>query len=227
VVLPRSLDQLVDHQVRRWQLEARRQRLRPRRPCVALSRLPGSGADEFGQLLAERLGYAFFGIEIVDRIARQTGIQQELVAGMDERVRGAIEAVIDGLRNRPAAVSESSYVARLVRVVATLGEGGSAVIVGRGSPYVLGAEHALRVLVVAPREERVERLAKRYDLPRGEAIARLEREDEARRLFITRSFHIDPDDASLYDLAVNTSSLGIEGAVDLVEDVLLRRWPEG
>lgn len=227
MVLPRSLDQLVDHQVRRWQLEARRQRLRPRRPCVALSRLPGSGADEFGQLLADRLDYAFFGIEIVDRIARQAGIQQELVAGMDERVRSAIEAVIDGLRNRPAAFSESSYVARLIRVIATLGEGGSAVIVGRGSSCILGPEHALRVLVVAPREERLERLAKRYDLPRGEALARLEREDEGRRHFIERSFHIDPDDASLYDLAVNTGSLGIDGAVDLVEDVLARRWPEG
>jgi len=222
----RSIDQLIEHQVRRWQLEARRQRLRQRRPCVAVSRLPGSGADEFGRLLAERLGYAFFGIEIVDRIARLSGIQQELVAGMDERVRGAIEAVIDGLRNRPAPFSEGEYVGRLVRVIATLGEGGSAVIVGRGSAHVLGPEHALRVLVVAPREERVERLAKRYDLPLAEARSRLEREDAGRRLFVERSFRVDPDDASLYDLALNTGSFGIEGAVDLVDEVIARRWPE-
>jgi hypothetical protein len=62
VSVPRSFDQLVDHQMRRWQVEAVRAQPRPRRPCVALSRLPGSGADEFGQRLAERLGYAFFGI---------------------------------------------------------------------------------------------------------------------------------------------------------------------
>jgi len=226
VTVPRSTDQLVERQVRRWHLEARMQRLRPRRPCIALSRLPGSGADELGRLLAERLGYAFFGVEIVDRIARMSGIQQELVAGMDERVRSAIEAVIDGLRGRPAAFSESDYVRRLVRVIATLGEGGSAVIVGRGSTCVLGADRALRVLVVAPREERVERLAKRYDLPLAEAHARLEREDERRRLFVRRSFRVDPDDASLYDLALNTGSFGVEGAADLVEEVLARRWPE-
>ncbi len=177
-------------------------------------------------LLAERLDYAFFGVEIVDRIARQTGIQQELVAGMDERVRSAIETMIDGLRNRPAPFSESDYVARIVRVIATLGEGGSAVIVGRGSAYVLGPTQALRVLVVAPREERVERLAKRYDLPLAEASARLEREDANRRQFVERSFHVDPDDASLYDLSLNTGSFGIDGAVDLVEEVLARRWPE-
>jgi cytidylate kinase len=226
VTLPRSLDQLVDHQVRRWQLEARRQRLRPRRPCVALSRMPGSGADEFGRQLADCLGYAFFGIEIVDRIARKAGVQQELVEGMDERVRSAIEAVIDGLRNRPLPFSESDYVSRLVRVIATLGEGGSAVIVGRGCPYVLGPERALRVLVVAPREDRIERFAKRHDLPLAEAEARLAREDAARRQFIERSFRVDPDDASLYDLAVNTGTFGIEGSIELVEEALARRWPD-
>jgi len=226
VTLPRSLDQLVDHQVRRWHLEARRQRLRPRRPCVALSRMPGSGADEFGQQLADRIGYAFFGIEIVDRIARQSGKQQDLIAGMDERVRSAIESIIDGLRNRPAPFSESDYVSRLVRVIATLGEGGSAVIVGRGSAYVLGPERALRVLLVAPREDRIERFAKRHDLPLAEAEARLAREDAARRQFIERSYRVDPDDASLYDLAVNTGSFGIEGCIELVQEAIARRWPE-
>jgi cytidylate kinase len=222
VTLPRSFDQLVDHQIRRWQVEAVRAQPRPRRPCVALSRLPGSGADEFGQRLAERLGYAFFGIEIVDRIARKAGIQHELVAGMDERVRSAVEAVIDGLRNRPAPFSESDYVSRVVRVIATLGEGGSAVIVGRGAPYILGPERALRVLVVAPREDRIERFAKRHDLPLAEAEARLEREGAARREFIQRAFRVDPDDASLYDLAVNTGPFGIEGAVDLACEALER-----
>src|SRR5262245_65026122 len=109
------------------------QRLRPRRPCIALSRLPGSGADELGRRLADQLRYAFFGVEIVDRIARLAGIEQELIAGMDERVRGAIESVIDGLRNRPAPFSESAYVSRLVRVIATLGGGRWGGIVGRGS----------------------------------------------------------------------------------------------
>jgi cytidylate kinase len=225
VTLPRSLDQLVDHQIRRWQLESQRVAPRPRRPCVALSRQPGSGADALGQRLAERLDYAFFGIEIVDHIARKSGVQLELVAGMDERVRGAIEAVLDGLRGRPAPFDESAYVGRLVRVIATLGEGGAAVIVGRGSPYVLDGERALRVLVVAPRELRIERLAKRHDLPLAEAEARLDREEATRRQFIERSFRVDPDDPSLYDLAVNTGAFGIDGAVALVEAALARRWP--
>jgi cytidylate kinase len=225
VPFPRSLDQLVDHRVRGWQLDARRTQPR-RRPCVALSRLPGSGADELGRRLAERLGYGFFDIELVDRIARDAGIQRELVAGMDERRRGKLEATLDGLTNRHARFGENAFLRRLVEVVATLGEGGSAVIVGRGSPYLLGPERALRVLVVAPRADRVERFAKRDDLALAAAESRLAREDAERRRFIARSFGVDPDDASLYDLAVNTSSLGIDGCLDLVQDALARRFPE-
>ena len=223
MTLPRSLDQLVDHQIRRWHLEYQRPTSHTRRPCIALSRLPGSGAEELGLRLAERLDYAFFGIEIVDRIARKAGVQRELVEGLDERVRGSFEAILDGLTGKNLRFSESDYVSRLVRVITALGEGGAAVIVGRGSPYILGPDRALRALVTAPREARLERLSKRHDLPLTEAAARLEREDAARRQFIARSFHVDPDDASLYDLAVNTGTLGIEGAAELLEATLRRR----
>jgi cytidylate kinase len=193
---------------------------------VALSRLPGSGADELGRSLAERLGYGFFDIELVECIARDAGVQRELVAGMDERVRGRFEAVLDGLMNRHARFGQSAYLRRLVGVIAALGEGGSAVIVGRGSPYLLGPERALRVLVVAPAADRIERFAKRHDLALGEAETRLAREDAERRRFVERCFGVDPDDASLYDLAVNTGSYGIAGCVDLVQGALVHRFPE-
>lgn len=221
--LPRSLDRIVDHQIGRWHLEARRPGPRPLRPCIALSALPGAGAEELGQRLAEQLDYAFFSIEIVDHIARKAGVQRELVEGMDERVRGSLEAILDGLTGRNLRFSESDYVSRLVRVITALGEGGSAVIVGRGSPYILGPDRALRALVVAPRQERTERLAKLHELPLAEAASRLEREEDARRQFVARSFHVDPDDAGLYDLAVNTGTLGIGGAAELLVEALRRR----
>jgi cytidylate kinase len=222
---PRSLGDLVDHQIRRYRVEEQARKSPARQPCIALSRLPGSGADDLGAELAQRLGYGFFGIEIVDHIARQRGVQRELVLGLDERVRGAIETLIDGLQGRVAPFGEADYARQLVRVIATLGERGGAVIVGRGSPQLLGPEHALRVLVVAPREARVERFAKRHDLSDAEARARLEREETARREFLWRTFRVDPDDASLYDLSVNTESLGIEGAATLIERALAQRFP--
>ena len=92
---------------------------------MALSRLPGAGAAELGQRLAERLGYTFFGIEIVDHIARQTGLRHELVAGVDEHVRSAIERyLVDAFR--ASRFTESDYLRQVVETIAALGERGGA-----------------------------------------------------------------------------------------------------
>lgn len=224
--MARSLPQLVDRMVTRWRLEEARGSL-PRLPCVALSRQPGAGADELGHQVAQRLGYEFFGIEIVDLIARERGIQRELVAGLDEHVRHAIERfVLDGLGNRPPPFDERAYGEQLRRTLATLGQRGMAVVLGRGSAHLLPAERALRVFVVAPRAERVERIAKRLQVGGPEAEARLLRQEAERRAFVQRHFHVDPDDPALYDLVVNTSTLGIDGAADLIVRALHTRFPE-
>jgi cytidylate kinase len=217
------LDELVGRQFRRWEQGRRSRAWETPRPCVALTRLPGSGADELGQRLAERLGYAFFGIEIVDHIARRTGLRRELVADLDERVRGAIDRyVADGLRRE--RFTESEYARQLVETIAALGERGAAVILGRGSPFILPAERALRVFVVAPREVRAERLAKQSGLAPAEAAARLDALDAERREFLGHHFPGDPDDPTRYDLFLNTGTLPLERAVEVVAAALDARF---
>ena len=213
-----SLEELVERQVRRWEMRQRVSAPPPSLSCVALSRLPHSGAAELAQTVAEKLDYGFFGIEIVDRIARERGIDRALVAELDERVRSTIDRyVLDSFRQR--RFTESEYLRSVVRTVVTIGERGMAVILGRGAPFVLGPDKALRVLVVAPVERRVEKLAKRQGLSAAEATRRLESEDQQRCDFVAQ-FGVDPDDPALYDLVVNTDSLGHDAAATLVIDAL-------
>jgi cytidylate kinase len=215
---PRNLQSLVDEHVARWQM-ARVARGRPDRPapCVALSRLPGAGGAELGQMVAERLGYGFFGIEIVDRIAREQNVPRELVAGVDEHVRSVIDRyVIDAMRR----FTEDDYLRQVVRTVTTIAEQGGAVFLGRGSVFILRPERTLRVLVVAPREERLERAAKSHDLDLEHARAFLTQEEDTRRSFYRHHFRVDPDDPSAYDVIVNTGTLGMEPAVHLVVEAL-------
>jgi cytidylate kinase len=112
----------------------------------------------------------------------------------------------------------------VVRAVTSIAEQGMAVILGRGAPFVLRPERTLRVLVVAPRRARIERLAKERDLPVDEAERRMRREDEERRTFLTQ-FGVDPDDPSIYDLVVNTGSLGMDGATHTVVQTFRDRHP--
>lgn len=215
----RSIDGLVERQGRLWELERRRPVFPTHPPCVALSRQPRSGGAELGQRVADKLDFGFFGTEIVEQMARELGIQRQLVALLDEHVRSSIDRyVADAFRRE--AVTESTYLHQLVRTLATLGEGGRAVILGRGSAYILKPERTLRVLVIAPRTFRLERLAAELELGRESADEQLEREDTERREFVGHHFGVDPDDPSLYDLVVNTGTLGFDLASALIVEAL-------
>lgn len=214
----------IERQIRRWEILQRAAQPAAPAPCVALSRLPGSGGAELGECVANKLDYGFFGIEIVDQIARQRGIQRHLVEDLDEHVRSVIDRyVTDAFKTN--GFTESDYVRAVVRTIHTLAERGSVVLLGRGAPFVLGPERALRVLVVAPREARVERLAADRRIARGEAEALVERLDADRRAFHARDFGVDGDDPSLYELVVNTGTLGMDTASALVVDAFHRRFP--
>jgi cytidylate kinase len=221
--LAQVLDELVRVQFQRWERSRRSAAAEKPRPCVALSRLPGAGADAFGRELAERLDYAFFGIEIVDHIARETGLRKELVAGVDEHVRGTIERYL-GDAFRGARFTESDYLRHVVRTIAALGERGAAVILGRGSPFILPPERALRVLLVAPRAHRIERIAKQEHLSREAADARIDALDDERREFLVHHFGRNPDAPEHYDLTLNLGTLSLDAALDLCQIALRARF---
>jgi cytidylate kinase len=138
-------------------------------------------------------------------------------------VRSAIERyLVDAFRAQ--RFTESDYLRQVVETIAVLGERGGAVILGRGSAFILPAERALRVLVAAPRAARLERLAKQEGLAPEQAEFRLEALDAERREFLLHHFQRDPDAAEHYDLALNLGTLSQDAALDLLEDALRARF---
>jgi cytidylate kinase len=193
-------------------------------PAVAFSRLPGAGGEEVGRLVAEQLDYGFFGREMVDQVADEIGVDHWTMRGLDERVRTAIERSLSDWFGR-SSFSEDAYLRGMSHAIATLGERGGVVIVGRGAPFLLPAERTLRVLLVAPRATRLERYASVKQISSGRADAELTRAEQERSRFAERQFGVQQADPVLYDLVVNTGTLGFEGAAGLVVQALRLRFP--
>ena len=220
---PPSLDRMVSRQVRRWMLREERRLTSPPPTCVALSRLPGSGAAELGRRVAEDLGFGFFGIELVDRIAREGHVHPHLVAGLDERRRDAIERFVrDAVHSK--RYDEGQYHRALMRVLGTFAKRGMAVVLGRGAAFVLPARRTLRVLVVASENFRLSRLRDAKDLDEVTAREQLRHEDAQRRQFNRHHFGVNPDDPGLYDLVVNSETLGIPAANALITRAYRERF---
>ena len=193
--------------------------------CVALSHVPGAAAEAVGRLVARRLGYAFFDREIVEAIAHDSGTQRRMVAALDEHVRGVIDRyLLDAFRGRGFA--EDDYLKGVLRVVGLLGQRGRAVVLGRGAAAILTPRQALRVLVVAPREVRIDRLAREGGLDRDAAAERLDRQEADRAEFLRHHFGVRQEDPTRYELVVNTGSLSLELAAELVVEGLRGQFPE-
>lgn len=222
--MTRSVESLVEQQAARWRVARRAAEQAGAAPCVTVSRLPRSHGASIGTRLAERLGFGFFGIEILDTIAREHGIARRLLEDLDEHVRSAIERQIsDAMGHR--TMTESEYLRHVVRVVTTLGTRGGCVILGRGASFIVPPERALRILITAPEEARAERLAGERGIPLAEARAELAREDAERMRFVQHHFGRDPNDPIAYDLALNTGSLSVDACVSIALAAFAERFP--
>jgi len=196
---------------------------------LTLSRDDGSLGDEIASALARRLGWRVYDKEIVNFIAENHRVREDLVRQLDERDQGLVHEAILRLLRMPESVSFGSeeYHESLMKTLATLAARGSAVLVGRGANFVLrGSEQGLHIRVTGSLEVRLSRVSKNWNLPEGKARPCLLAIDEDRRHFIRRHFRKRFDDLDCYDLMFNTDHLTVERVVNSVLAAMLPELPE-
>jgi cytidylate kinase len=184
-------------------------------PYISISRELGSNGVDIAHRLAERMGWQLFDREIIEAIAQQTHVREELVARFDEHVRSAWETYIQNLFTGQT-FDNTHYLYRLSQVVLGIAQYGHAIILGHGAHYILPAEAGLRVLIVAPREKRLSRWTTQSGHEPRRAAQELEEFDKEQRALIQRYFRREFTEPSLYDAIINTAYLGIEAVVDLL-----------
>jgi CMP/dCMP kinase len=229
--MARSIEQLVNQQVLRW-IEQQRKEERggakptreEQRPMITVSREYGARGAELGQLVAARLGFGYFAQEIVHEIAKEARVRAQVVESVDERLQDRISEwvgeLIDG-----GAFATSDYLRNLSKVVMSLGRVGRGVLIGRGAHLILDPARTLRVRTYAPLDVRIPRCMQQDHLDEAEARARVLRIDAERMAFYRQHFDVDVADPHLYDLLLNTGTLGMEDCADLVVEAYRTRFP--
>lgn len=216
---PRSLDALVEHQVRKWSTERKRVPTvvgtTRRWPVVTISREYGSRGSAVGRLLAERLGFDFWDKKLVQAIAEDCGASQRVIETLDEQRKNAFADILASFV-QGHGLSAGEYFERLGRVTQVIADHGSAVIVGRGANYLVPSERVLRVRIVASVNVRVRGLMERGGLDEKTARTELRLVETERALFIKQAYSHDVTDPVDYDLVLNTGLLAVEAAVEIV-----------
>jgi hypothetical protein len=95
------------------------------------------------------------------------------------------------------------------------------VLVGRGANFLLqGIPYALHVRLTAPMEQRIDRVMRKDNVNRKNAILLIEKMDNDRASFIRANFHRDWYDLTWYDMVFNTAMQTFEEITDIVSNAL-------
>ena len=190
---------------------------------ITIDREYGSGGHEVGRRLAEQLGIKFYDEELIAAAASGTGYVEEYVKENDEKAPdfsfASLISSVDTFQSLPyAKIQEEQF--SIIRDIAAKE---SCVIVGRAADYILDDEEHISVFIFAPIEERLKRkleleIVNKKEHPLGEAemIKKIKQRDKQRRRYY--EFYTDNKwgERDVYDLLINTSRAGIDGAVDII-----------
>jgi len=177
---------------------------------ITISREMGSGGIPIAHSVAEKLGYSLIDGEALKEVAGEYGLTPEALEQADEKppafVSGRDEQIAVDLHQIELIILEKALK-------------GNVIIYGRGGQDLLKQiTSVLRVRIIAPYEERVERWAEREWLDPEYARILVRKSDQQRAGFIKYYFDRDWEDPLHYDLVINTSRLSEETAVKLIVD---------
>ncbi|GAC1401918.1 MAG: cytidylate kinase-like family protein [Ktedonobacteraceae bacterium] len=207
------------------------------RVVVTIARQFGSGGAEIGHLVAETSNLHYVDYGILEEVARRLGVDVERAARQDEQTAGMAGHIFDAIRtsnpfivnygslfNQPSIPTQSKELAYLrltQRVVLELATEGDAVIVGRGSQFLLhNASRTLHIYIFAPLPYRIENVMKQFHLNHVQAERLIEQRDYEHDSYLRRYYGSDGHQPSLYHLLINTSLFSLELAADLIHQAV-------
>lgn len=193
-------------------------------PSITIARDPGSGGHPIAIEVAGRLGMKFYDEALIDKIAKSTQMRREVIRRVDERTRSVIDDIVHSLLN-PDYVSDVTYVQHLVQSTLAIGHEGNAVILGRGSNFILSRQSSLDVLITAPYQVRVERAIQYEGISHDEARDRIAKITNERKGFVSDYFGKDYTNSNYYDLIINTEHFDIESAAKVITYAFRKKFP--
>lgn len=180
---------------------------------LTISREYGSGGRDIGRMVAERLGYQYVDKERLFQDLEQAGARWGQVAQEVDEVCPTLWERHDW--------QYRGYVAQMEALILAYAAADNAVIIGRGGSFLLhGVPFCLRVRLVAPLQERIERIMAREGLSREAAARLIPKVDGERACFVKANYGKDWDLDQVYDLTLNTSSLTYEQVAEILEQGL-------
>ena len=196
----RSIEQIIEEQVRRWKIPRVEEKKKDERiSVITISREAGSGGNILAKRLSDQLEFDLFSQEFIHNMAESASVSVRLLETLDEKGASVLEEWISSIVNK-RHLWPDQYLQHLMKIIGTIGKHGRAVIVGRGANFVLPPEKRLSVRVIAPLETRLRNASQKFSVSVDEARSRVLKTESDRKAFIKKYFNDDIRHPLNYDL---------------------------
>lgn len=191
---------------------------------ITVGREFGSGGREIGHRIAESLGIAYYDHEIVTELIRRTNLAEEYIRSIEEKNPIPVFSITTGRTflsvNNPLADQQVSVLSEEGRVIQEMAEKSDCVIVGRRADYILRDKKPLRLFIYADINYKMERCRERENFDEKitdkQLRMKIQSVDKERAKYYEFMTGQKWGDKANYDICLNTSSLGVENAVQSI-----------
>lgn len=192
---------------------------------ITIGRQSGSGGKLIGQKLAERMGVECYDKELLALAAKHSGLCEELFEKHDERPTSSFlySLVMDsysmgytasGYSDMP--INHKIFLAQF-DAIKKLANEKSCVIVGRCADYALADfPNVVSVFITGEESDKLARLQETYKVEASKAKEIMIKTDKKRSSYYNYYSNKKWGDPKSYDFCLNSSSTGLDGAVDAI-----------
>ena len=187
---------------------------------ITISREFGSGGRFIGEVVAKKLGVAYYDKDIIGRIAEQSGLSPEYIKENAELSpkKGLFAYAFAGRDITGKSIEDMVYAAQR-KVILELAGKEPCVIVGRNADYILkDRDDVLNVFIHGDMPEKIKRICKLYNVTEDGAVKLIKDTDKRRRT--NYNFYTEQKwgMARNYTLSLNSSQLGYERCEKMIID---------
>ncbi len=194
--------------------------------ALCINRLAGSGGHVVGEMVAKKLGIGYYDSNLLQMAVEYGGLlessQLQKYLDADEKMpnKAFFKLLDEGNENVPKGSSASDSIYEIQqKLIRELANREDCVIVGRCAGETLSAMEnvdVLKVFIMAPHDFRVDTIMAKYDWTKREAEHEIKKLDRRRKDYFYNYTRKDWLDNEIYDVIVNTGSLGFERSAELL-----------
>lgn len=195
---------------------------------ITIARQYGSGGREIGERIAEILNIPIYDKLLITEAASKGNLNEEVLRKTDESAANSLLYTLAVGSNTLGAAMHFGYKMPLSdklfilqsEVIREYAAKGSGVFIGRCADHVLRDEaNILRVFVYGDLDHRQTRVAERHpELKSSQIMDAINKTDKRRSTYYNFYTGNKWGKFDNYDLAINSSTLGIEGTAELICD---------